>query len=52
MTCDTEVYSFGLLFLCIIIGYQEFLVKKMFNRNGNKINGFNFITEEKLEVLF
>lgn len=30
MTCDSEVYSFGLLFLCIFIGSEDFLVKKDF----------------------
>lgn len=25
MTCESEVYSFGILFLCIVVGQQEFL---------------------------
>ncbi len=30
MTCDSEAYSFGLLFLCIIIGNQHFVLNKKF----------------------
>lgn len=52
MTCDSEVYSFGLLFLCIIVGQQEFLISNIFELNGNKLNGYKFIVNEKLEELF